>query len=176
MKKKFLLMALVVLIIVTLIGCTSIKEDLIDHFEYSNKDCGFGLNPPEGWNVTELPKYGSFVFMGPERPIAMTVVDLTAIDFVENLTLDNVVNQTIKIGVNNLSNFSIIFKGTRIVNGMKAFEIVYTFSGIEYEYKQKQIFIEKNSKIFSLTYSAFKSSYETYNNIVEESLNSFTIG
>ena len=171
MKKQLMIVGIMlVLIVVGLSGCTD--EDALSGLGYRNTEFGFGLNPPEGWTVEEIPGgYDLIVgFLGPTEEnyqVSMTVF---------NFTLD--VEETIKNSTERITepfigdpNFTLDLSNERTVNGMNAYEIAYTANLI----KQKMVAVEKNELVLLLLYSALVSTYDNYLPVFEESVNSLVI-
>jgi hypothetical protein len=73
------------------------------------------------------------------------------------------------------TNFVEISNSSLTINGMNAHNLVYTATQGEFNIKQKQVFIEKNRKTFTISFTTSIDSYDDYVNIFDGSMGSFTI-
>jgi hypothetical protein len=177
MKNKIIVLGLtLVLVAIGLSGCT--QEDPLKGLGYINKQYGFGFNPPEGWAVNESGMMGSLaVFIGPiVDPFSVNIV-ITTSDLASGETLASTIQAVIENYTIYYPNFLLGSESGRTINGLNAYEIVYTYTynytqGI-YQIEQKQVAIEKNGKVIILTYSALETSYDAYLAVFEQSASSF---
>ena len=158
-----------VLIIVSLCGCTNTPSGL----RYTNSKYGFGLNPPEGWTTQEAPTPNGtmILFIGPETLGNFTTNMGIMIDTsFSGHTLQNLSHKIIEPFLGNM-NFSLLQNTEITVNGMNAYEIVYTMDLL----KQKIVIVEKNTLVLVIIYLTLTSTYNTYLSDFDASVNSLVI-
>ena len=157
---------------------TNAEESNVSNSGYFNEEYGFVLNPPEDWIIDDPDLLGSIVrFYGPtedEFTMNLGIDKIFASEAGETLN-SFVEQQIIALYPDLFTDFSIVSSKTRTINGMNAYEIVYTFTQDSSGIKQKQILIEKNDVIYTLIYSASPNSYDSYVSVIEPSVNSFTV-
>jgi len=181
MKKIMIIWIFVIILIIGLCGCNEEKdqtEDPLKNLEYINDEYNFGINPPENWTINQ-DNVESFVvlFIGPTEKnyqvnLGISIPETLASDE----TLDNVVDE-----IN--ENYPIIFtenltwhsKGSKNINGLDAYEIVFSYNYSIYHIKQKQVLILKNNIVYTFTYSALTGTYNNYISSIDETINSFTV-
>lgn len=165
-------------------GCLDENEtgnndtDPLEGLEYQNTEYGFGLNPPKNWTLDEDDSYGVVRFYGPiideyQLNIGITEpADLGGEDFETAVESLKQYYETI------FPNYTLLNMNPTTINSMNAYEIVHTYNitdVVELKIKQKQVLIEKDSMVYTITFSASVDSYQTYISIVDESINSFKI-
>lgn len=179
MKKHLVVVGLtLIVIIVNLCGCTNTNSDVLSGLRYTNSKYGFGLNPPEGWTTQETPTpNGTMIFfIGPATPIGPTLGNYSANMLImidtsfSGYTLQNLSHKMIEPFLGNM-NFSLLQNTEITVNGMDAFEIVYTMNLLE----QKIVFVEKNTLVLVIVCSTVASTYNTYLTDFDTSINSLVI-
>ena len=162
------------------------KKLVLGSLEYTNYDLGFGFNPPEGWNTSK--KYGGISCSPPLGVNASNTISLTISASIGSTTGKPITVERMKeIFLNVLSgksnytaNFSLISQNDRTVNGMDAYEFVYTYENIINnvtgpKMKEKKVVFAKNTVGWEITYQSLESLYSTYETEVEQSINSITV-
>jgi len=179
-NKKIAVIAIISIIIIAVLSILLVWYsgffNNLDDLGYSNSEYGFGFNPPAGWTKDTSGTLGVIViFYSPIND-----------DFSENI---NVIRDVLPIGIslssfvdigvdqcyNLYTDFSLISSNPRTVNGMNAYEIVYTYNQGIYELLGKQVVVEKNSELILLTYTAEIEDYNVYFSEFEQSVNSLKI-
>jgi len=176
-KKQHLIIEItLVLSIIFLIGCTeNTEKNGSNNLQYLNEEYSFGLNPPEGWFVDEN---SSLIIVNFYIPAGKSVASLSVMKPVtlkNGETLKNLTEQALEEYPTLMENFTLISSNERTINGMNAYEIVYNFSQGNYTFVRKEVPIQKNDKIFTILYSIIQSSYNTFEDVVYLSIDSFTI-
>jgi hypothetical protein len=160
------------LVMIALSGCT--QEDNKNNLSYVNQEFGFGLNPPLGWTQTENTQDLAKFICPDQNDYPVNLGIKTPIE--SNGTLNNVVEQLIEYYSNvSFKNFLLLSSEPRTINGLNAYEMVYSEGQEPYMLQHKQVLFEKNNKIYSLTYISLVSTYDRYISVVDQSINSFTI-
>ncbi len=180
MKKQFLIIGMTLaMIAIGLSGCTEedkLEEDSLNDLNYSNEEFGFGLNPPEGWTISEDYVYGvSVLFYGPmeDGPPNLEISVPTMLGSGE--TLQSTAEESIEMYDGIYVNFSLISSNAITINSMNAYEFVYTLEDV-FSSKEKMIFVETNSgTFFKIHFVATQTAYDTYVSIVDQSISSFTM-
>jgi hypothetical protein len=179
MNKSLLLIGVIILLIfVSLNGCIEEKQ-----LSYKNEYYGFGLNPPEGWNINEtlldpifivIFEYftkDSGVMLGISRPFN-----------IEEQTFEEHINIEIE-NLSSLTNFSLISINNITINAIEAVEIVFIYNetideegvfGIA-KIQTKQIYIKNNGIIYLINFAAVPNDYNRYIDVVDRSIRSFTL-
>jgi hypothetical protein len=172
-KKQLKIFGLIlVLVAIALSGCT--QEDNKNNLSYVNQEFGFGLNPPAGWNQSENTLDLVKFFCPDQNDYPVNLGIKTPI--LSNETLNSVVEQLIEYYSNtSFKNFSLLSSDPKTINGINAFEMVYSEGQEPYMLQHKQVLFEENNQIFSLTYTSLVSTYDRYISVVDQSINSFTI-
>jgi hypothetical protein len=178
-KKLFWIIGTIILfLIITLSGCTETTEkDNLYGLDYKNTEYGFGLNPPPGWTTYGTNPNAIVTFAGPmveDSFIISIAINIRALD--GGQTIYKELNKAIINLSEVYEGFELVSRLNRTINGMNSHEIVYTIkSQEELIIKQKQILIEKKNKALILAFSATQNSFNTYDTIFEESLNTVKI-
>ena len=177
MKNKIIVVGMMLVLVAIYLGGCIQQQDPLKGLGYVNKQYGFGLNPPEGWTTDENDQFGAVVrFDSPiENSSAVNLGITKSYTLNASETLNIVVEQLLAQYPVVITNFTLVSNSARTVNGMNAHEIIYTFVQGIYALKGRQVIIEKNKKVFFLTYTALPDRYDIYNSVVEQSINSFTI-
>lgn len=179
MNKSFLIIGVAVLLIsVGLCGCFgTTQDDRLSGLGYSNTYYGIGINPPAGWSVLENDPYGAIVrFYEPvEEGMNINLGVNGPGALYTGQTLNSAVEEIIETYTDLFNNFTLLLSNSRTVNGMNAHEIIYTLTQDDIQLKHKMVCVEKNGKVYILTYGATVNSYDDYLSIVEESINSLVI-
>jgi hypothetical protein len=163
---------ILVLIAITLSGCT--QEDKQPTLGYINQEYGFGLNPPAGWTINENTQDIVKFFCPDQNDYQINLAIKKPV--ISNETLNDVVEQLIEYYSHSFfKNFTQISSKPITVNGLNAYEIVYSEGQEPYLLQHKQVLIEDNKKIYSLTYISLVDTFDTYISVVDQSINSFTI-
>ena len=166
------------------------------------KRYGFGLNPPEKfcfshgniwesefWYVNESARGYEVIFELEDSSFTKMNVSLTItrLDFLknnelvpryvfDNRSLETYASDNMKYWYAPYTNVTYISNTTTTINDMNAY--VSVFSGLWNEtqmYKQKHVYVEKSGVVFNIIYFAIKSLYDEYIDVVDDSINSFTI-
>ena len=180
MKQQILLFGItLVLLAVGFSGCTQedTSTDVLGDLGWSNTEHGIGLNPPEDWTVDDPDSLGGIVrFYGPIENEIQISLGITGPDNMGSGTLNGMADQVIALYPDYFENFSLISSNAKTINGLDGWEIVYNLSLMDSVVIQKQIMVEKNKDVYTLTWGPFLSeSYDSYDSVIEQSTNSFTI-
>lgn len=179
MRKKIIATTIIVLILVVIsIGCTENKksdEGKTITLSYNNSQYNFGLNQPEGWTIRENEQNFVVLFIGPTIDAVNIGISVPA-PLSTGGTLTSAVEEVMSYyPTMNLTNLTIISNSSRVINRMDAHEIVISHTMNGYSLKQKQVLIENNGIIYTITYTALLNTYDKYISVIEECINSFTI-
>jgi len=162
----------------------------LTHFNYSNTRFGFGFNPPRGWeqvdynniisvgafNIANVPeKYPDFYLKNESfSNLSFSIISKEHYYFYRNFSeeveydLEQIIENTIAN-----QNFSLLYHGQRTVNGMNAYEIVTLYTGLyfdNYNLKTKQIYIEKDDRLFFVRITGYENLYESHLLDIEQSI------
>lgn len=178
MRKKIIAATIVILLFVGIsIGCTENKKSdqgESSNLNYNNNQYNFGLNKPEGWTIKENEQSFVVLFNGPTTDAVNIGISQPA-PLSTGETLNSVVQQVLSYYSTVLTNLTIISNNTRVINGMDAHELVISNNMSNIFVKQKQVFIENNGIVYTITYTALLNTYDKYISVADECVNSFTI-
>ena len=180
MAKKFLVVGIIVMLITMgLSGCTDVQNEALRDLEYINNEHGFGLNPPENWDIKEPFSTSIVSFRGPTEGDYTTNICIYVCSAETGETLNSTM-QGIVEQVEDTSALILVSYELRDVNGIDGCEVVYILSNVSMDekiisIKEKIVCVMKNGQLFSIKYDASVNSYDTYLSVVEESISSFTI-
>jgi hypothetical protein len=153
------------------------EEDPFIALRYVDASTGYGFNPPEGWiKNSSLSVYDSLiVFEPPSGTIPLPQLSLLVGERIGlfNKTLEGVVKKWHK--PNPVNNFVLISESNRTINGLNAFEYIYTETVKNKVTKNKIIGVEKNRKVLLFEYFSPPEVYEKYLPAIERSINSVVI-
>ena len=171
MKKQLVIIGItLVLLVVGLSGC----NEKYPSYDHPLSEMGYRYEPPGGWTWSELDD--GIVFYGPTVngfQVFLAITDKYELD--EGKTLNSSIDSVLEQYGTSFTNFTLISRNSRIVNGMNAQEIIFTYSNENINYKLKQLGIEKNAIALSITYKTAIDTFDVYESIVEESISTFTI-
>jgi hypothetical protein len=162
---------LTILAVLTLGGCT---EDNQNNPRYINTNYGFEIMPPTGWTTNENT-LDPVKFFCPDKNDYQINLAVKA-PLTSNETLSTLVDQLIeKYSTTFFKNFTLISSNHTTINGLDAYELVYSEGQLPYMLQHKQVFFGKNNTIFTVIYTSLVTTYETYISVVDESISTFTV-
>lgn len=179
LKKTIRILSIIIFIILAIslayyIHSYEETDDPLSNLKHVNTGIGFGMNPPENWNVKESYTSGyqvEFTFSESNDPGIITLLITSTMPGFEPLDFDSIVND--KLNPNLDENTSMTYR-QRTVNGMNAFEFVWIRTN-ETNAKIKEIIIENNDRVFYVYYGENPELYDKYEEIVEQSIESIVI-
>lgn len=158
----------------------------LSHLNYSNIRFGFGFNPPDGWSIAGN-YYIGMISTGTSIPLFCRENDSYSnisiyIGPLSRYHEGNLIEQIEKKleqlneTINQNENYTLESHIERTVNGMNAYEFVTTNRYDEYVQKVKEIYVEKDNRIFTISIQGHSDLFDTSISEIENSLNSsFTI-
>ena len=179
-KKIIYILAVVIVVVILIIAATMIfyqPSTPLSNLGYINNEKGFGLNPPAGWTTDTSGLFGSTViFYGPTDASNFRANMNIVLDKLSSgITLSFYADSAKNLLNNYLTNPTFILSTTRTVNGMNAYEYVYTYTQGIYNIKAKQVIVEKNSKLVIISCGSIIDSYDDFSNTFEQCINSLKI-
>jgi hypothetical protein len=176
MKKQIIFLVVIIALVgISLCGCTE-QNTALSGLEYSDTALGFGINPPEGWTTDENDQYSSVRFYGPViNDYTMNLGISAPENYAQGTTLTSLIEDMKTEYPNVFTDYVFVSSNSITINGMNAYDFIYTFTMGVYELKQVQYIVEKGGKASIITYTAAQDDFDDYISIVEESVNSFTI-
>jgi len=161
------------------------KNIILGSVELANYEYGFGLDPPDGWEIKD--SFQSFTFSHPlednssEEAILDVILAPSAIGKQASLNpiVESLLESYESYLPNNTANFSLLSHGEKTVNGMDAYEFIYVYEkpyeNSSLEFKQKEIWVVSGSKACKITYTSPSDYYDLYLAIVDQSINTLVI-
>jgi hypothetical protein len=154
-----------------LCGCTQENEN---NSYYINQQYGFQIIPPTNWTVSENTLDTVKFFCPDQNDYQINLAIKPPIT--SNETVEVLGNQLIERYSESLfKNFTLFSKTQKTINGLNAYEIVFSEGQLPYMLEHKQVLFEKNDKVFSVIYTTLVYKYDTYIDVVDQSINTFTI-
>ena len=173
-KESTIASILLVIMFLFLSGCT--ENEPQPPLTYVNEDYGFGLNPPEGWTIN-LNTSDPVKFFCPDQNDYQVHIAVKK-PVLSNDTLEDAVNQLIEFYTETFfENFALISSQSKQINGLNAYELVYSEGRQPNLLQHKQMLFEKvnGTYIYTLTYIALVRDYNRYVSVVDQCINSFTL-
>ena len=181
-KKIIAIAAIVVVVVIAIIAVTMVwisSNNLFDplsNLGYSNTEHGFGLNPPTGWTTDTSGLLGTIVvFYAPVNDDFTENINILSGQLPSGYTLASYVELNQNQLETYFTDYNLLSSNPTTVNGMNAYEYVNTYTQGIFNIKVKQVFVEKNSKLIVLTYTANIDDYSTYFYGLEQCVNSLKI-
>ena len=121
-----------IVIIAALIILYQSGGDPLSNLGYSNEEYGFGLNPPAGWTANESGFMGTIViFYAPnDNDNIKENINIVSTELTSGTTLSSYVDSVQDQVSNYLTNSTLISSNAITVNGMNAYEYVYTYTAL----------------------------------------------
>ena len=159
---------LVVLLLVGLSGCTQ----TVPYRTYTNAQYGIALNPPEGWGIHENES-GMVVSFSPlgRANVSLDISSPVMLD--EGLALSTFADQVEELFPQVVQNFSVVYRDWRKIDGLNAYEIIYSYRENGSSMKALQVAVKKSKTVFLLTFTVPVDLYETYIEQVNQSIGTF---
>lgn len=161
------------------------KNILLGSVEYVNYEYGFGLNPPDGWEVEDSFQSFTFSHLLEDNSSEEAILDgiLAPSTTGKQASLNPIVESLLESYEsylpNNTANFSLVSHGEKTVNGMDAYEFIYVYEkpyeNSSLEIKQKEIWVVSGSKTCKITYTCPLEYYDLYIAIVDQSVNTLVM-
>jgi len=181
---KIIILAVIIIIIVIIVAYASTMvwysyeedDNGLSNLGYINNEYGFGLNPPAGWTKDRSGAFGLIViFYSPTEDDFADNINVISDSLDGYSSLTSYMDLAISQSYDMYTDYSVLDSGLTTVNGMNAYELVYTNNQGIYDLKGKQYVVEKNSKLIILTYSAEIDIYDIYSSEFEQCINSLKI-
>jgi hypothetical protein len=175
MKKIFLKSMLFVLAFLLIITSLSLGETQ----KYTNKEFGFSIILPEGWEVQDGKPYNiTAIFLGPVDGGFRINFNLNIVNIPEEgATIDeeliSVIKEELTKSLEMLGEVNFLSEGKRKVSNFDSYEIVYILKVGKMEIKQKQVYFINKDKFYVFTFSALKENFDKYIQTFEQIINTF---
>jgi len=152
----------------------------LESLPYTNDKEGFSINAPKAWNVDESGKLGtSVVFLNTKPDKEGANVFDANINVIsgptKGLDLNNYINGQ-KKGLPKLFNdYKLVEDRTVDVHGMQGHILGNTFTQGVFQLRDLQLIVVKDGKAYIITGTALESTWDTYKDLMESSLLTFTL-
>jgi hypothetical protein len=140
---------------------------------YNNKYYGFSIEQPSGWFVEERQIEPVVIFFGP-RVENFSVNILILVFDAQNMTIDEFVSLVKQNDSESLTNYQLIFEGSRIINKQDAYEMVITHTTDDLDLKLKEVIFLKNNIAYLIIFTGLLSTYDEYLPVFETILETFS--
>ncbi len=141
---------------------------------YTNAQYSFSIDPPSGWIVDDDVTYAAVCFYGPiDQDFRVNVniqVEPTSASLAQYISSSKLQLQT-------FDNYQLLSEESRTINGVDAAELVFQFSisGQREIVQEKIVASLVNGKAFTIIYAALPTTYQTYLNAFESSVQTFKV-
>ncbi|MCX7720404.1 MAG: DUF1795 domain-containing protein [Dictyoglomus thermophilum] len=150
--------------------------------KYVDKNLGFSIVPPEGWEVKDGKPYNlAVIFVGPADEGFMPNFNLNIVAVPSEVTEINEdllreIKEELKAAGEYYGSLEFVSEGEREVSNYKGYEIVYTINLSEdLTLEQKQVYVLQGGKFYIFTFTSLEDTFEKYLPLFEESLSTFEI-
>jgi len=162
---------LIILLTIILGGCAQNNQN--DSY-YTNQVYQFKIIPPIGW-ITNENTVDPVKFFCPDQNDYQINLAVNK-PITSNETLSTVVDQLIeRYSTTFFENFTLISRNHTTINGLDAYELVFSEGREPNMLQHKQVLFGKNNIIFTVIYTSLVRTYGTYISVVDDSINSFEI-
>ncbi len=174
MKKAFTRSLSIFLILLVV----SFTISYADAQRYVDKNFGFSITPPDGWEIKDGRPYKvAIIFIGPmEGGFRVNFnINVVAVPGVTNID-DDLISEIKKALETSIGIVDFISEGEIKVSKYEGYEITYIIEFAEDLFlMQKQIYVINNGKAYIFTFTSSEETSEKYLPLFEESLKSFEI-
>jgi len=174
------------LLLITSIECAAILAS-VSPTPYVNREHGFHIYPPSGWEVDERSARESKIsdavvfFWGPYESDTGGTVNVMICSKIVPLTMS--VEEYVSMEKPSLTSFPeyhILSERARNINELPCIELIGTTVGTttrgSFTLKQKQVVFVQKGKVYWLSFMASLKYYEMHLSAFEESLQTFKLG
>lgn len=141
---------------------------------YTDTANGFSITPPAGWTTKEGVEGVVVAFLGPQDP-DVGPVNIN-VDVKETFqTLETIIENTKQSWSTTYSDYSLITDKNLVINGNNGheLEILHTENGTPF--MQDSVIFLENGNMYQVTYLAGPTTYDTYAENWQQSLDTFQI-
>jgi hypothetical protein len=176
------IIAVVVLAVLIVVLPEVNKKLALGSLKYTDYDLGFGFNPPEGWTIQGLGSIDCFPprGMNASEEVSLRVsipIGPTYDIWHTTEEMKEAYRAMLSRWSNQSANFSLVSQHSRTLNGVDAYEFVYTYNETPNNVtvppmKEKTILFARHNKGYMIIYQGLESLYSTYDDVAEQSINS----
>jgi hypothetical protein len=141
---------------------------------YYNEKYRFSIQPPSGWEVVDsgLRNGTAAVFWGPKDGVMAPNIFIAVMD-APGLTLEGCVSMAKQNLPLILTNYQFVSERTRVIGGLRAYELVYDYLKGVFRLKGKRVFLLKNRKEYMISLTTLQSEFKKYLPVFESSIDTF---
>jgi len=139
---------------------------------YSNRDFGFSIDPPQGWNLTESP-YVVALFMDQSSTGFAPRLSIDVLDRVRT-DIEEVISQLEATYRSMFTNLSILERLETTLGGLEVRILVCTWVQGIHDVKMKEVVIRNGNRYYDLAYIATRGDYDKHLAAFEESVGSIS--
>lgn len=141
---------------------------------YYNDKYSFSMQPPSGWAVDESGLMGTAViFYGPREQDFTVNVNIMVEDVPAGTTLGDYISVSKRNLPLLLTNHRVVSERSRVIGGIYAYELVITHTMGIFDLKAKCVALLKDSKAYTITFTALPGNYDVYLPAFEASVETF---
>jgi hypothetical protein len=170
MKKNAALLALVLLGVLLLSGCTQEAA----HRSYTNSMYSFSVDPPAGWKGKENVSAAVAVRFTPENTSNVSLAFSVPFSLSEGRSLSTFADETVENLSANGVNYTVVYQNSLIVGELGAYELVYSYHQGSTLIQVKQVTVLRTRTVYIITFTAPFDLYNQYIDAVDRCVDSFS--
>ena len=141
---------------------------------YTNSEKGFSINPPESWSTEEGIEGVVVAFLGPVDPdVGYVNINVDVQNTLQSLS--TIVENTKQSWSSTFLDYSLLTDKSLTVNGMSCHELEISYTDDGASCMQDSVLFVADDLLYQVTYFAGPTTYSSYLDVWEQSLNSFEI-
>ena len=142
---------------------------------YHNESYGFSIHPPTGWEVVDsgLREGTPVTFWGPKDKVFAPNVFIAVMEATD--TLEEYVSMAKQQLPLILTNYQLVDEKSRVIGGLPAYELVYTYEKGMFHLKAMRVFLLKGEKVYTISFTVLRDNYDEYLPVFESSVETLKI-
>ena len=142
---------------------------------YYNESYGFSIHPPAGWEVVDsgLREGTPVTFWGPKDKVFAPNVFIAVMEATD--TLEEYISMAKQQLSLILTNYQLVDEKSRVIDGLPAYELVYTYEKGVFHLKAMRVFLLKGEKVYTISFTVLRDNYDEYLPVFESSVETLKI-
>jgi hypothetical protein len=169
MKKQAFALGVLLISFVLVAGCA----EQVSKRAYTNSEYGFSLNPPGEWHRTENESSDVVVRFTPSNYSNVSLRIAPPFSLSEGRALSTFADEVEENLSESGMNYTIVSREWRPMDGLLAYEIVYSIEQRGNALQSKQVAVLKSRTVYLITFTAPSDLYTQYIVSVDQCIDSF---